>query len=697
MLQDEPAQSWLFLLMATLSLTMGLWLLRSLPSPLHVITVICALTLLMAIRFVHLGLVNFSGSGFSAEFFLHLDWHTLEASWHLYGWRIPLGIVAVLAVIYICLQLNLRLPALKAKHALSLSLLALLGLMWSQSSLPETHFFRASVNGLKTNHHLPDLYELQNRWRSSELVSATLTPKSKLQVKAPDTPQNLIFIYLESVGLSVMEHPDWPELMPFLSALNHQHSLTNNLHASGFITIEGIVNSQCGTLFPFGSGSDSLANGANLAENMICLGDVLSAAGYDNHYLGGASIDFSGKGAFLKAHGYPQPRGTNHWISQGLKPQDGTWGISDADIFSKATELLTELQGESLPFNLTLLTIGTHIPGFLYEQCQPYPHDEDPFINALHCTDQLLEQWVEQLTQLGLLENTLLAITADHQVFPNSRMRSLFGDKVYDRRMPVILLNSKSTPEPIRKIGASYDLAPTLLDLLNIKHNASFALGRSLFDEDYHPLYFVNRYEDFLGTEVKRRTATQCNDSEAAPADWSQPMSFCQTVDLMNLLRRQVELLSNNTPTIACDHDTPLAAAINQSGNVQISINANDITEQFTNRGRPLKENQSGLYLLWFNEKGRLINLQFAPADSAHSRILSLPDSNHASTWLALWKPEENNQPPEWLPAEHSEAGIFLATIQGENVDWEAQHDASVDSGLQWALSKQQCQSLYGQ
>jgi len=53
---------------------------------------------------------------------------------------------------------------------------------------------------------------------------------------------------------------------------------------SSYITIEGLTNSQCGTLFPFPRGSESMAGGSGLAERLACLGDVLAAAGYHQVY-----------------------------------------------------------------------------------------------------------------------------------------------------------------------------------------------------------------------------------------------------------------------------------------------------------------------------------------------------------------------------------------------------------------------------
>src|SRR5690606_6294098 len=147
----------------------------------------------------------------------------------------------------------------------------------------------------------------------------------------------------------------------------------------------------------------------------------------------------------------------------------GTWGVSDADLFEQATLELARLREEGGPFNLTLLTIGTHLPGFAYEECDAYGDGSRRFLNAVHCTDQLLHRWISRLEAEGQLDDSVLVITGDHHIFPSAEMRELFGDDiVYDRRLPLIVLGAAEIPPGLAP-GAGYDLAPTVLDLLGVQ------------------------------------------------------------------------------------------------------------------------------------------------------------------------------------------------------------------------------------
>ena len=80
----------------------------------------------------------------------------------------------------------------------------------------------------------------------------------------------------------------------------------------------------------------------------------------------------------------------------------------------EALARIQELHARDTPFNVTLLTLGTHIPGFQYEGCPVYPgRPNEPFLNGIHCTDYLAGQFVDQLEAKGLLGDTVLYIQGD--------------------------------------------------------------------------------------------------------------------------------------------------------------------------------------------------------------------------------------------------------------------------------------------
>jgi hypothetical protein len=605
--------------------------------------------------------MQFSGAGFNAEFFMHLSTESVEAAWYMYGWQVVMVAVIVIAYLVTSCKLALKLPSPSARVALLLTSTALLAIFMGRSQLPEFQLATASRT-LMVPAEIPGYAELQQRWRNSTLVETNLTAKPGLNTELPAKPRNLILIYLESVGAPIINHPDWPGLMPHLSELVEQHSIAKTVYASSFITIEGIVNTQCGTLFPFDRGSDSLANGHNLGSNLPCLGDILANAGYQNRYLGGASLDFAGKGRFLQSHGFTAPMGLSYWRKQGIRQRPGTWGISDPDLFAQALKQYRQLQKAEQPFNITLLTIGTHIPGFYYQECEHYSGSDDPFLDGLHCTDQLLHAFLEQLKALKAFTDTTVVITADHNVFNSPNMQNLFGSATTDNRVPLVVLGAEQ--QRSAQVGAGYDLAPTVLDLLGIKHNATFPLGRSLLKPNTKPEYHLTRYTEIFDGAIHSHGSRQCHDDQPISLHTNTIPSACQRDDLFSLLRRQVESQSLVAAKLSCEAKAPLTVQL-PAGNkspLQVVLQGRNISHYFSKQGRKIKRSD-GLYLLWFDATGRLENTEFSPASRASAELKALPQSDLTRRWVAVWvapKEPSATQLPPWLELTPNANGVAL-------------------------------------
>ncbi len=666
-------------------------LLAVLPSflPVGVALVLAALGLALLL-FVHLffyGLVQFSGAGFGDEVFLHLGGKSLELAWQQYpGLFVGLAGLILASVLLVRLA-AWRLRRLRARTGLLLAATALICVGFSHQGLPEWMLFDAARRWYAPLElDLPPA-EL-DRWRASGLVEVDLPKKSSLTAHPATPPRNLILIYLESVGLRVVQHPRYPRLMPELAELVARDSLLPNYQTAGFITIEGIVNSQCGTLFPFQRDSDSLAGHDGLAEQQACLADVLHRAGYRQSYLGGAGINFAGKGAFLAAHGYDRILGMEHWRELGLWPREGGWGLGDPDLYDQAFMELERLRAEGRPFNLSLLTIGTHLPGYSYSECETY--SAEPFINALHCSDQLLRRWLQRIESAGFLRDTLVVITADHHVFPSPAMRRLFGDAaVEDKRLPLVVLGARAAGAVRSSAGASYDLAPTVLDLLGVEHDARFALGRSLLREESRRDYFLSRYLD-----VYRGERIGAGDAGCAAGIPLAPLSRCAKDELMALLGMQNRALSIAAET-SVDCGRPGSARIrvpdDPAGALEFLLGGENQAARFTRRSRTVSAVDPGLRVAAFDADGKLYARQFWTQDES-TALAEPPAVEGTRTALIVWRGAPGAVIPGWL-------GSFLAdgsaaALVDANGGLHALTRTRLDGVVEYGLDDGQCALL---
>lgn len=658
------------------------------------------MVILVLVRITQLGLVQFSGAGFGTEFFIHLEWDSIQIAWEEYGRLVRRVVILGILLAIPAALLAFRAPRLSPHLVATLLLAGVAGLVLGRHSMPEWELFQAWRHWQAPAPVTVDTEQLRG-WHATGLVEVDLPAKGELEATAPESPKNLIILYLESIGVVLADHPDWPDLMPGFKQLLDEYAYVDHVQASSYITIEGLTNSQCGTLFPFRRDNDSLASGDGLAEHMTCLGDVLAAAGYYQVYLGGAQKNFAGKAAFLEAHGYDEVYGQEEWRTMGLEPRPSTWGLSDADLFEQSLLKIQALEESGDPWNLTLLTIGTHIPGYFYHECQPYPASDDRFLNAIHCTDQLLTRWIERLERAGFLDHALLVITADHHTFPNPDMQALFGDAVLDRRLPFIVIGDPLPSTAVRE-GGGYDLAPTVLELLGIRHNARFALGRSLLDERSDRDYYFQRNNDIYAGEYIANPAMACkHESEVSPP-FELPLDSCEKRALLATLGGLADAYSAPLTRLTCTEQTGAAVRIPTASDepFEFVINQARQVHRFNRRGYIVDPETPGLYMAAFSANGELASLQFRdPVRDDPADLVAMHQADEATrAALLIWRPSAVVPDTLTLPIagklpEESPA-IWLLDMSREQVI-DQQVGKTSDEPLEFRLPVDTCRALF--
>lgn len=660
---------------------------------------VAVLLVSLFVRMLSFGLVRFSGHDFGADFFLHLGTQSIAIAWEQYRHLFALLGFSVVALIAVFAFASRRSWTPPPQAAAALALVGALLLVAGHDGLPEWRLAQATVEWYGPRQlDLPQAR--MAAWQSSPLLTTDLVTKQQLSASAA-APKNLILLYIESGGFAMAPAQRHPDVAPNLQRLIAEHSLVDYLHASSYVTIEGIVNTLCGTLFPFESSAESSAGVDRMLEQLPCLGDVLTAAGYQQTFLGGADKEFAGKGPFLEAHGYDRVFGSSEWSGQGISQRADTWGVSDVDLFDQSLLELERLKQDGRPFNLTLLTIGTHLPGFSYEECTPYKDGGERFLDAMHCTDQLIGQWVQRLEEKGWLDaQTVLVITGDHQVFPNAEMKRLFGeDAVMDRRLPFIVMGG-DIPEARASHGAGYDIAPTVLDLLGVQSNARFALGRSLLRGERELDYFPARYTDILEGKAYNPSAEYpCPDDGKSRIPGRQPLSRCEREELFNILRAQAATYSAPLAQMRCDHPNPVqiflpAAAADAP--LQVTVSGREQGDRFTWRGRRVDPDKPGLYVLAMDGTGTVQSRNFFPAGFLESLSVGklMKPGTDTAMLLMMWRPDPALPTlPDWLHrlGIGDDGGGWLFRIEG---DASPQLVEQAPLGTVFTIAPQQCRKL---
>lgn len=318
--------------------------------------------------------------------------------------------------------------------------------------------------------------------------------------------KNIIHIYIEGIENTFADQNFFEKNnLYFLNQLDnrygHIYSFKNFKQYEGAnFTIAGLVSSQCG--IPITPRIKSLTNNFSSFNNnnkkfikSKCLGDYLAENGYYNVFMGGASLDFTNKGKFFKDHRFTEVYGKEEWEKMNLSQSDfhrKGWGLHDDSLFRQAKEKTLELYKTKQPFNLTILTVDTHMPiGHLSNTCASYGFDILKYTHIVECTARLVSEYVNFLKENSILDNTLLVITGDHIAMDGLSIINKL--KLNPHRTVFNLFISPTKLKKNRDDFSHFSILPSILSALDFEFNNNrLGLGMSGFgklnDEDIETL-----------------------------------------------------------------------------------------------------------------------------------------------------------------------------------------------------------------
>jgi len=413
------------------------------------------------------------GSYFNQQYLFHFNLTTLRESLFAYYPLMFLIVGWTACVLFSCYYFRERLP--RSNHSLpALAGLFVLALMLDPG-------LRPSVFVMANSALSPRIDSLDAiAWEELSLEQDALTNTQFTSTAG----KNLLFVFLEGFEAIYTDENLFPGLTPNLQALNEEGWQLDNMHqveGSGW-TMAGMVSSLCGTPLLYESsfgGNEVLFS--RMLDKATCLSDVLNHAGYQQIFMGGAALGFANKGSFLREHGFDTTLGRHELVSElaDLNYVTG-WGLYDDSLFSQALEQFNSLAASEQPFNLTLLTVDTHHPiGQPSASCSEYDQINNSILHAIHCTDYLLGEFLDQVKAHPAYEDTVVVLVSDHLAMRNNAF-PLFPEN-YQRRLYFNVLNSSVAAD--QEIFATpLDISPTLLQLLGVQHDVAFLAGLNLLN-----------------------------------------------------------------------------------------------------------------------------------------------------------------------------------------------------------------------
>jgi len=237
------------------------------------------------------------------------------------------------------------------------------------------------------------------------------------------------------------------------------------------------------------------------------LPELLKNAGYDTAAMHAFEKDFWNRDAFYKNIGF------NHFFSQTDFPdnQDIGMALNDEDFLTTSIELAEQLKE---PYFAFMVALSSHTPYEMPAELEQLDLAgyEDPLLKGyyetIHYVDGAVGVMVEELKQKDMWDDSLIIFYGDHDsglTQPDSEMaRELGADTEVelfelDHQVPLFIKEPNTeSGGTVESPGGQIDIAPTILDLVDIK--PPYMLGQSLLDDDSNLTVFRDgafRYKDF--------------------------------------------------------------------------------------------------------------------------------------------------------------------------------------------------------
>ncbi|UDQ97627.1 LTA synthase family protein [Lentisphaerota bacterium WC36G] len=331
--------------------------------------------------------------------------------------------------------------------------------------------------------------------------------KNKVKIEK-NSQKNLIIIFLEGYDNAFLNNNFYPDLTPRLNKLLTQKNdgirVTNFTNISearnASFTLSGTYTALTGSVFSrlhlaqnnksdFNEEDSNKGFNLTTANQFSSLPLILKKAYYYQVFIKSAPLEFAGTKVFLENQGYDEKISSANFKTSQM--QGGQWGVYDVELYKVVKKKIVELSKLNQSFHLTMTTVDSHPPGMSnprgkkYQISASFPLKEynKKMLDAIYDGDSLVVDFIDYIKNSALAKNTMIALASDHTVKEGCFRRFNLANNIGGMTFMLIEFNDKAD-RSINKAGATFDIAPTILDALGVQSNYIFPVGESLLKEN---------------------------------------------------------------------------------------------------------------------------------------------------------------------------------------------------------------------
>lgn len=379
--------------------------------------------------------------------------------------------------------------------------------------------------------------------------------------------KNVIIIQMESMqNFLINLKVDGTEITPNLNKLLNESYYFNNFYQQvgqgNTSDAEFVVNTS---LYIPQRGA---ATQMYVDRELPSLPKLLKKENYSSATFHTNVVEFWNRGELYSSLGF------DHYYDADYFGDEDTvfFGASDEMLYKKSMDKLVEMDQAETPFYAQVISMTSHHPFTIPDDKKlitlPEKYNNTlvgNYLVAQNYADHALGEFIDELKQNGLWDNSLVVLYGDHLGLPMYSldknelefMDELVGSEYTYTQMiniPLFIVNKGVTDggKVFNQVGGQVDLLPTIANLVGISLEDQIHFGQDIFNQTENILpqryylptgSFLSDDELFLsGSGFEDGKHYPLNDNPSA-SDYPDEQQFTRALELLNLSDRYVQTL----------------------------------------------------------------------------------------------------------------------------------------------------------